>query len=289
MDERDEGEDAVGYRKPPKASQFTKGRSGNPAGRPRRRREESEPFHPAAEPTRRLLRQEGLRPVRIREGDDTVEVPMTQAVIRSVGVAAIKGRPMAQRTYLDHITREDERYRKENREIFDFWLDYRTRCRQESADAEKRGKSPPDFVPHPDDITFDYTTFDVSFDGAVNADHKAAQDKRFALRDHYFALSFYFGEFDRALRSPPVGTIGLLHAFSLKIDGSLPRRLRLLENGYEERAWHNFHRRFDARALGLADTANRAGILFKEIPLSKRRPRWVFPEQLGLGKRPRKF
>jgi hypothetical protein len=31
----DEREDEVGYRKPPKASQFQKGKSGNPRGRPR--------------------------------------------------------------------------------------------------------------------------------------------------------------------------------------------------------------------------------------------------------------
>ena len=35
-----EGEDA-GYRKPPKTKRFTKGQSGNPAGRPRGRRREA--------------------------------------------------------------------------------------------------------------------------------------------------------------------------------------------------------------------------------------------------------
>ena len=40
MTDAPEGEDAVGYRRPPKASRFRKGQSGNPRGRPRGRHRE---------------------------------------------------------------------------------------------------------------------------------------------------------------------------------------------------------------------------------------------------------
>lgn len=38
MPNRSSADEKVGYRKPPKHAQFRKGRSGNPAGRPRRRK-----------------------------------------------------------------------------------------------------------------------------------------------------------------------------------------------------------------------------------------------------------
>ncbi|MEW4466338.1 DUF5681 domain-containing protein [Parasphingorhabdus sp. JC815] len=99
----------VGYGKPPISGQFKKGQSGNPNGRPRKEKQAEPLYHPAAHPTRELMRSEALRPVTTREGDQQVQMPASQAVIRALGIAAIKGGPMAQRTYLDMVKAEDER------------------------------------------------------------------------------------------------------------------------------------------------------------------------------------
>src|SRR5215470_15700493 len=81
----------VGYGKPPRHTQFRKGQSGNPGGRPRRR------------PVRRadaLLLAEAYRSVAIKEDGRMVPVPALQAILRSQIELAINGNYRAQRDIL---------------------------------------------------------------------------------------------------------------------------------------------------------------------------------------------
>jgi UvrC RIbonuclease H-like domain/Family of unknown function (DUF5681)/Helix-hairpin-helix domain len=84
----------VGYRKPPRSTQFQKGQSGNPGGRPRRSR------------TRRLedlALYEAYRTTIVMEDGHAVPMPVIQAVLRCQLQSAASGNVRAQRDILAMI------------------------------------------------------------------------------------------------------------------------------------------------------------------------------------------
>src|SRR5262252_6570403 len=91
----------VGYRKPPRHTQFQKGQSGNPGGRPRwsqaRRLEE-------------LALHEAYRTTIVMEDGHATPMPAIQAVLRSQIQSAASGNVRAQRDILAMI-RDIERVR----------------------------------------------------------------------------------------------------------------------------------------------------------------------------------
>src|SRR5262249_4011389 len=84
----------VGYGKPPRHTQFCKGQSGNPGGRPRRL---------PVQRANALLLAEAYRSVAIKEDDRMVPVTALQAVLRSQIELAINGNYRAQRDILKAV------------------------------------------------------------------------------------------------------------------------------------------------------------------------------------------
>jgi hypothetical protein len=84
---------ATGYGKPPLHTRFRKGRSGNPAGRPRNETRLC---------AKQLTLAEAYRAVVVKEDGDgrAVPVPALQAVLRSQIALAIRGNGPAQRAIL---------------------------------------------------------------------------------------------------------------------------------------------------------------------------------------------
>jgi hypothetical protein len=94
----DDAEDiAVGYRKPPRATRFTKGRSGNPAGRPRGRHREA--------PYESVLGQM----VKIREGGAERHVTAAEAFVLQLTKRGLEGDGAAARESLAMIEQARER------------------------------------------------------------------------------------------------------------------------------------------------------------------------------------
>ena len=79
----------VGFGKPPKASQFKKGTSGNPKGRPK-----------AAEisDVAPLIEEIFSEPVKVREGEQIRTVSNLEAMLHAQFLHALKGEPKAIRT-----------------------------------------------------------------------------------------------------------------------------------------------------------------------------------------------
>ena len=80
---------AVGYGKPPKVNQFKPGKSGNPNGRPK-----GQPT------TQQLLLQEGAKLVKVKVGDEIIQIPKQQAVVRKLYLMAMEGNIVAVRLTL---------------------------------------------------------------------------------------------------------------------------------------------------------------------------------------------
>jgi hypothetical protein len=84
----------VGYGKPPRHTQFRKGRSGNPGGRPRRG---------PVERLKALTLEEAYRGVVIKENDIAMPVPAIKAILRSQIELAMSGNVRAQRDILKAV------------------------------------------------------------------------------------------------------------------------------------------------------------------------------------------
>jgi hypothetical protein len=88
-DTRSSGDPDVGYAKPPLASRFKPGESGNPRGRPKNRK------NPLAQ-----MKEEMIKPIRIKEGQNFRYVPSPVALIIRLRQDALKGEPRAMAEYI---------------------------------------------------------------------------------------------------------------------------------------------------------------------------------------------
>ncbi|MFA5963432.1 MAG: DUF5681 domain-containing protein [Sphingomonas sp.] len=90
---------------------WRKGQSGNPAGRPPRPKASGAPgdrLLGADEPTRDVILAEAYRFVMVEEDGKKRAMPLTQAVMRAMGQAALSGNRLAQHRWT-RIVREAER------------------------------------------------------------------------------------------------------------------------------------------------------------------------------------
>lgn len=99
---------SVGYRRPPAGVRFQKGQSGNPTGR--RKGSKNRPQPSKVERLRSLMLEEAYRPIKVNQDGREVLMPMAQAVLRSLAVAAAKGEARAQAMFIKIVsaTEEDE-------------------------------------------------------------------------------------------------------------------------------------------------------------------------------------
>ena len=81
----------VGYGKPPKATRFKAGQSGNPKGRPKGSRN-AMPKDPISERLKSLVLEEAYRPIQIRDGGTLLKIPAIQAALRSLSLQAAQGK-----------------------------------------------------------------------------------------------------------------------------------------------------------------------------------------------------
>jgi hypothetical protein len=170
------GDYPVGYCKPPVASQFKAGQpSANPKGRPKgsRNGQKVNPLPIVDVPIHKMVLEEAIRPVQVRDGDKVIKIPAYQAGIRATYINAAKGsNPAMRNAHLMTIHAEQvERERLEERVVT--WAEYKNAAALRLAYCRARGIEF-DWEIHPDDVKFDGRTGDIYIVGPLNEEEREA-------------------------------------------------------------------------------------------------------------------
>lgn len=157
---RPPGDYAIGYGRPPTANQFKPGQSGNPSGRrPKPTDDQAREVvtkTPSLSHTEldELISDELNRTVDAQENGHSIKLSALRAVVRSMGLSAMKGRTQAQRQFLQlaHAAQANEHDRRARAR--DLVHGYR-RYHPEAVRAfEKRYPGKFCYLAHPDDVFY---------------------------------------------------------------------------------------------------------------------------------------
>ncbi len=156
-------DEPVGYKKPPRWTQFRKGQSGNPKGRPPKSRPGKNADPTSLSALDALLRAELDREIVVNDASGRHKMPMQHVIVRAQITNAAKGNVHAQRDVLRQ-TRELEVREAENkllaeeidRQAFAYILARRGEQSEVWEAARESGAEPVHPWPHPDDIFIDH-------------------------------------------------------------------------------------------------------------------------------------
>lgn len=164
----------VGYGKPPVASRFEPGHSGNPRGRPKGARNRMPALN--EERLKAIILEEAYRTIKVSEGQRQVTIPMVKAVVRALAVNAARGQLRSQLLFAKLVS-ETERANKASREeLLQNAFEYKRRWDHELEQRKKFGVQLSDPIPHPDDVIIDVKTGQVRFIGPMTKEDKAKWD-----------------------------------------------------------------------------------------------------------------
>jgi hypothetical protein len=162
----------VGYRRPPKASQFKKGQSGNPLGssrkvRKRKRRQNLSLGDLVLENSENLLR--------VRDGNRTSSISTKEALLKKQTAMGLNGNRLALKASLKMIDEAEQAKRAEVLDLYKEALDYKDNYPALAKSCRDRGLPPP--LPHPDDVHLNRSTGDVIITGPRGPEQLATLKK----------------------------------------------------------------------------------------------------------------
>lgn len=165
----------VGNARPPVATRFKPGQSGNPKGRPRGAKNRLPALH--EERMKEIILGEAYRTITVRDGDRNVSVPMAQAIIRSLAVNAAKGQHRAQRLFAELLASTERSRADLHSRYLDAALDYKIAWDRELARRDAIGVTDlPPPLPHPDHVLVDVRNGTVRIAGPATKEEKAEWD-----------------------------------------------------------------------------------------------------------------
>lgn len=176
----------VGYGRPPAEHRYKKGQSGNPAGRPKGARNaipKAVGLDFGTQPANRMLIEEAYRTIAVREGEQVVELPVIKAIFRALGVSAMKGNRLAQKTMAELIRGIEEDDRKLRVDHFAAAREYKSDWEQAIEHAKTHGLPDPNPLPHPSDVIIDTRNAEVRYAGPMTPEEKEVWDRMLEFRD----------------------------------------------------------------------------------------------------------
>jgi hypothetical protein len=158
---------AVGHGKPPEATRFKPGQSGNPKGRPRGKKNNPGPLE--HERLKSIILEEAYRTIQVNDGDKQIPVPMAQAVMRSLAVTAAKGNTRAQKLFSELLSNAELTNKIAHDEWLETMITYKTNWDEELERRKLHGLTAlADPLPHPDDVIVDYRRNTVTIRGPMD-------------------------------------------------------------------------------------------------------------------------
>jgi hypothetical protein len=169
------GDPDVGYGRPPKASQFKPGQSGNPRGRPRGAK--TRRFAGGGYLLRDALVAEAERPVQVREMGQDISMSQMQAVARQTVIKAMQGNMRAAELMFKYTAQIQRAEQRQNERFVETMVTYKAEASAEVKRRIDRGiYDMSDILPHPDHIDVDFVTGEVLISGPMSPGEKAAID-----------------------------------------------------------------------------------------------------------------
>jgi hypothetical protein len=218
--------DNVGYCRPPKASRFEKGQSGNPLGSSRKVRERKRRRSLSFDD---LVLENSEKLLRVREGNRIFSVGLREAMIQKQNAMALQGNRLALKTCLDRIEKAEQNKRTEVLDHFETYLDYKENYPARAKFCRDRCLPPP--LPHPDDVHFDRYTGELKLTGPRNLEELDQLKKILEARKTLMTMiEEHRSDADECARqgcpNPPgdIDTISLLENHLRSFDSELEKR-----------------------------------------------------------------
>src|SRR6185437_12304914 len=168
------------YRKPPVEHRFKKGQSGNPNGRPPKKKAGSPGLGAldgggVDDRLGLLVMEEAARPITVRERGQSSEMPALQALLRSMFMASAQGDTRVGRQLLDLISRAEATRTKTAIDTLQGAKRYKEKFTPIFDQHARARLNPPNIHPHPDDVLINEARGEVTIDGPLTEEEAGAE------------------------------------------------------------------------------------------------------------------